>query len=143
MSRRQIFCLDCPANFLNKIIYADNAATTKIDEDALNLMIELQKFFANPSSAYKISSSLKKILRESREKIAAYINAEPQEIFFTSSGTESDNWAIKSNVLASLNDCPNIITSAIEHKAILNSCAAMEKFGLYRNKITRRYIRRG
>ena len=117
------------ANFSDKIIYADNAATTKIDEEALILMIELQKFFANPSSSYKISSPLKKILKESREKIAACINAEPQEIYFTSGGTESDNWAIKSNVLANLNDRPHIITSAIEHKAILNSCAAMKNLG--------------
>ena len=118
------------ANSLNKIIYVDNAATTKIDDDALALMFDLQKnFFANPSSAYKLSRPLKKILRESREKIAACINAEPHEIFFTSGGTESDNWAIKSSVLAHLHERPNIITSAVEHKAILNSCAAMKNFG--------------
>lgn len=117
------------ANSLNKIIYADNAATTKFDEDALNLMFELQKFFANPSSAYKISSPLKKILRESREKIAACINVEPHEIYFTSGGSESDNWAIKSAVLPNLCARPNIITSAVEHKAILNSCAAMKNLG--------------
>lgn len=117
-------------NSLNKIIYADNAATTRLDDDAFALMIDLQKnFFANPSSDYKLSRPLKKILRESREKIAACINAEPQEIIFTSGGTESDNWAIKSAVLAHLSEQPNIITSAIEHKAILNSCAAMEKIG--------------
>ena len=118
------------ANSLNKIIYADNAATTKIDDDALTLMFDLQKnFFANPSAAYKISRPLKKILHESREKIAFCINAEPQEIFFTSGGTESDNWAIKSVALAHLIEHPNIITSAVEHKAVLNSCAAMENFG--------------
>ena len=118
------------ANYSSKVIYADNAATTKIDDEALNLMIDLQKnFFANPSAAYKLSRPLKKILRESREKIAACINAEPPEIIFTSGGTESDNWAIKSAVLSYLNERPNIITSAIEHKAILNSCAAMEKLG--------------
>ena len=118
------------ANSSSKIIYVDNAATTKIDDDALNLMFDLQKnFFANPSSAYKLSRPLKKILRESREKIAACINAEPQEIFFTSGGTESDNWAIKSAILVNLSERPNIITSAIEHKAILNSCAAMKNLG--------------
>ena len=64
------------ANSLNKIIYADNAATTKLDENASCLMFELQKnFFANPSSAYKISRPLKKILQESREKIEKCINA--------------------------------------------------------------------
>lgn len=118
------------ANSSSKIIYADNAATTKIDDDALALMIDLQKnFFANPSSAYRLARPLKKILRESREKIAACINAEPHEIIFTSGGTESDNHAIKSAVLAHLSERPNIITSAVEHKAVLKSCAAMENLG--------------
>ena len=118
------------ANSSSEIIYVDNAATTKIDGEALALMFHLQKnFFANPSSAYKISRPLKKILQESREKIAACINAEPQEIFFTSGGTESNNWAIKSAALANLNERPNIITSAVEHKAVLNSCAAMKNLG--------------
>ena len=118
------------ANSLNDIIYVDNAATTKLDADALDLMIELQRnYFANPSSAYKAARPLKKLLRESREKIAACINAEPHEIIFTSGGTESDNHAIKSVVLKHLNERPHIITSAVEHKAILNSCAAMKKLG--------------
>ena len=125
------------ANSLNKIIYVDNAATTKIDDDALALMFDLQKnFYANPSASYKLSRPLKKILKESREKIASCINAEPQEIIFTSGGTESDNWAIKSAVLSHLNKRPNIITSAIEHKAILNSSAAMEKIGCTVTKLS-------
>ena len=118
------------ANFSSEIIYADNAATTPLDADALNLMLELQKkFFANPSAAYKLSRPLKKILRQSREKIAACINAAPNEIIFTSGGTESDNHAIKSVVLEHLSERPNIITSAVEHKAVLNSCAAMKNLG--------------
>lgn len=125
------------ANSLNKIIYVDNAATTKIDDDALALMIDLQKnFYANPSATYEMARPLKKILRESREKIAVCINAEPQEIIFTSGGTESDNWAIKSATLAYLNESPNIITSAIEHKAILNSCAVMENIGCTATKLS-------
>ena len=111
------------------MIYVDNAATTQIDEDVLNLMTELQKkYFANPSSGYKISRPLKKILNDSREKIAACLNAEPGEIFFTSGGTESNNWAIKNFILANLNEKPNIIISSIEHKSILNSCLAMKNF---------------
>lgn len=118
------------ASSSSRIIYADNAATTKLDDEALALMFDLQKnFFANPSAAYKLSRPLKKILREAREKIAACINAAPHEIIFTSGGTESDNWAIKSSVLANLSERPNIITSAIEHKAVLNSCAAMANLG--------------
>lgn len=118
------------ANSSNRLIYADNAATTKPDAEALSLMFELQRqFFANPSSAYKLSRPLKKILREAREKIAACLNADPQEIFFTSGGTESDNWAIKSPVLPTLSERPHIITSSIEHKAVLNSCATAERLG--------------
>ena len=106
------------------MIYADNAATTRIDEDALNLMIELhKKFYANPSSGYKLSRPIKKILSESREKIAACINAEPQEIYFTSGGTESNNWAIKN-----LSVGKNIITSSIEHKSVINSCLAAKNY---------------
>ena len=117
-------------NSSNEIIYVDNAATTKIDDEAFDLMFDLQKnFFANPSSSYKLARSLKKILNESREKIAVCINAEPNEIIFTSGGTESDNWAIKSSVFANLSQNPHVITSSIEHKAVLNSCTAMEKLG--------------
>ena len=106
------------------MIYADNAATTRIDDDALNLMIELQKnFFANPSSSYKLSRPIKKILQSAREKIAFCINAEPQEIFFTSGGTESNNWAIKSFGIGK-----NIITSSIEHKSVINSCLYAKNF---------------
>lgn len=119
------------------MIYADNAATTRPDDDALNLMFELQKkYYANPSSAYKISRPVKKILRESREKIAACINASPHEIFFTSGGTESDNTAIKCFEAKKFDERPNIITSSIEHKAILNSCAAMKKFGCTVTKLS-------
>ena len=118
------------ANFSSRMIYVDNAATTRLDDDAAALMIDLQKnFFVNPSSAYKLARPLKKILRESREKIAACINAAPEEIIFTSGGTESDNQAIKSVVLEHLRERPNIITSAVEHKAILNSCEAMRRLG--------------
>ena len=118
------------ADFSSETIYADNAATTPLDSKALALMVELQgKFFANPSAAYGLSRPLKKILQESREKIAACINAEPHEIIFTSGGTESDNCAIKSVALENLSERPNIITSSVEHKAILNSCAAMKNLG--------------
>ena len=125
------------ANFLNEIIYADNAATTPLDDEVLDLMIELQKkYFANPSAVYKISKPVKKILAESREIIAECINAKPQEIFFTSGGTESDNTAIKSVMLENLSERPNLITSAVEHKAILNSCAAMKNLGCTVTKLS-------
>lgn len=125
------------ANFLNEIIYADNAATTQIDEEVLNFMIDLQKkYFGNPSAVYKISKPVKKILNESRKIIAECINAESQEIFFTSGGTESDNTAIKSVLFENLSERPNVITSAVEHKAILNSCEAMKNLGCTITKIS-------
>ena len=125
------------ANFLNETIYADNAATTPIDDEVLNLMFDLQKkYFANPSSSYKISREVKKILSQSREIIAECINAKPQEIYFTSGGTESDNTAIKSVMLENLSARPNLITSAIEHKAILNSAIAMKNLGCTVTKLS-------
>ena len=112
------------------LIYADNAATTPIDPNALELMIEIQRrFFGNASEPYKFARPLKKILRESRELIAECIGADAEEIVFTSGGTESDNHAIKSVALANLRQSPHLITSAIEHHAVLNSCAAMENLG--------------
>ena len=111
-------------------IYADNAATTKLDAEAFEAMKPwLLDEYANASQSYSFSRKPKVALNQARELIAACINAESQEIFFTSGGTESDNWAIKSSVLANLNERPNIITSAIEHKAVLNSCAAMKNLG--------------
>ena len=111
-------------------IYADNAATTKLDAEAFEAMKPwLLDEYANASQSYSFSRKPKVALNQARELIAACINAEPQEIFFTSGGTESDNWAIKSSALANLNERPNIITSAIEHKAVLNSCAAMKNLG--------------
>lgn len=118
------------ANFLNEIIYADNAATTPLDDEVLNLMCDLQKkYFGNPSAVYKIAQPVKKILTNAREIIAESINAKPQEIYFTSGGTESDNTAIKSVLLANLAERPNVIISAVEYKAILKSCAAMKNLG--------------
>ena len=113
-----------------KRIYADNAATTKLDDDAFSAMEPfLREEYANASQAYTFARKPKDALKKSRAIIAECINAEEQEIFFTSGGTESDNWAIKSVAFANLIERPNIITSAVEHKAILNSCAAMKNFG--------------
>ena len=113
---------------MNSRIYADNAATTKIDPVAFEAMIPwLTEEYGNPSQPYSFSRSTKKALAEARETIASCINAEPDEIFFTSGGTESDNWAIKGAALASPNKC--ILTTLIEHHAILNSCNSLSKQG--------------
>lgn len=114
---------------MKKIIYADNAATTKLDEDAFEAMKPfLLGEYANPSQPYSFSRSVKKALKEARENIAYCINALPEEIYFTSGGTESDNWAIKGIVLSDSTP-KDIIISQIEHHAILHTCSSMERLG--------------
>ena len=83
------------------MIYADNAATTRLDEDAFEAMKPfLMESYGNPSQSYAFARAPKKALREARETIARCIGADPEEIFFTSGGTESDNWAIKGSAFS-------------------------------------------
>ena len=110
-------------------IYADNAATTKLDKDAFEAMVPwLTEEYANPSQPYSFSRSVKKALSDARETIAACINADPDEIFFTSGGTESDNWAIK-GVAYAFPEKKRIITTPIEHHAVLNTCKSLSDQG--------------
>lgn len=112
------------------MIYADNAATTKLDIDAFEAMKPfLLENYGNASQPYSFGVKAKKAINEARKTIAECIGAEPEEIYFTSGGTESDNWAIKMGSKVVKND-GNIITSQIEHHAILNACAALEKTGI-------------
>ena len=91
-------------------VYADNAATTKLDKDAFEAMIPwLTEEYGNPSQPYSFSRSAKNALADARETIAFCINADPDEIFFTSGGTESDNWALK-GVAYAFPDKKQIIT---------------------------------
>lgn len=112
----------------NKRIYLDNAATTKVDDDILN---EITKYFnveyANPSSIYKESRTVQNAIYKARSSIAKLINASDDEIYFTSGGTESDNWAIQ---CVQNENKKHIITSKIEHHAILNTCKYMKESGL-------------
>lgn len=102
---------------MKRIIYADNAATTQMSEKACEAMAKFFRTdFANVSQPYSFARSVKKTIRDAREIIANSIGAEPQDIYFTSCGTESDNWVIKKS------NSDRIITSQIEHHAILNSC---------------------
>ena len=111
------------------MIYADNAATTALDIDAYEAMKPyLLSEYGNASQPYTFSRSVKKALRNAREAIAECINADPDEIFFTSGGTESDNWALKGTMLGS-EKASSLITSEIEHHAVLNSAAAIRRFG--------------
>lgn len=110
------------------MIYADNAATTKLDIDAFEAMKPY--FFdryGNASQPYSFSSTAKKALKAARETIAECIGASPEEIYFTSGGTESNNWAIKGSLAH--DDIRAIITSKFEHHSILLACERIEKLG--------------
>ena len=111
---------------MKHLIYADNAATTQLDSDAYKAMSEiLQNEYGNPSQPYSLSRAAKKLIAQARETIAECIDASPDEIYFTSGGTESDNWAIEG--IAFNNPDKIIITSQIEHHAVLRTCEFLEK----------------
>jgi len=116
---------------MKRFVYADNAATTKLDIDAFEAMKPyLLDEYGNASQPYSFARKPKLALKEAREIIAQCINAEPEEIYFTSGGTESDNWAIKGSALLS-NKQGSLITSAFEHHAVLNACASLESIGYH------------
>ena len=113
-----------------QVIYLDNAATTKMIPEAVKAMVDsMENTFGNPSGMYSVGFQSKKSIDEARKKIAETINADPSQIFFTSGGTEGDNWIIKSVAEAFGNKGHHIITSSIEHKAVLNSCRWLEEHG--------------
>lgn len=110
-------------------IYADNAATTKLDKAVFEVMTPwLLEEYGNASQPYAFARKPKKALADARATIAECIDALPEEIYFTSSGTESDNWVIKSSAFSDPEKRATI-TSAFEHHAILHSCAAIERLG--------------
>ncbi len=111
-------------------IYLDNNATTKTDEEVVKAMMPyLLDNYGNPSSIYKIGRENKKVVEDSREKIAKILNCEPNEIYFTSGGSESDNTAIRGIAYSYKNKGNHIITSKIEHPAVLETCKQLEKEG--------------
>lgn len=112
-------------------IYADNAATTALSPEVLqDMMPYLTTVYGNPSSMYSIGSEAQKAVELARVDVAEAINALPREIFFTSGGSESDNWAIKGVARALKAKGKNhIITSAFEHHAVLHTCDALKKEG--------------
>lgn len=110
-------------------VYADHAATTQLDIDAFEAMKPfLLNEFGNASQPYSFARTAKAALKSARATIAKCINAEPEEIYFTSGGTESDNWAIKSTAFV-FGDNRATITTQIEHHAILHACHAVERMG--------------
>lgn len=115
----------------NRFVYADNAATTQVLPAVLDAMLpEYKENYGNPSSLYALGVKAASSLDASRETVASCIGAEPSEIYFTSCGTESDNWAIKGALQKLVaKGKRHIITSKFEHHAVLHTCQAMEKVG--------------
>lgn len=112
------------------MVYMDYNATTPTDERVLEEMLPFFKdIYGNPSSIYSLAQRAKKAIDEAREKLATLLNADPKEIIFTSGGTEADNWAIKGIAYANQDRGKHIITSQIEHHAVLNTCKFLEKQG--------------
>ena len=111
-------------------VYFDNSATTKIDEEVLKEMMPyLIENYGNASSIYKLGRISKKAIEESREKIAKSINANPEDIYFTAGGSESDNTIIKGVAYFNKSKGNHIITSKIEHSAVLETCKQLEQEG--------------
>ena len=112
------------------IKYFDNAATTKIKGEVLEEMLPyLKEEYGNASSLYSIGRKAKRAIEKARKQVAELINSNPEEIYFTSCGSESDNTAIKGIAHANRKKGNHIITSKIEHPAILHTCQALEKKG--------------
>lgn len=114
-----------------QIIYVDNAATTPVSETVLEAMKPLfLSCYGNPSSLYSVGREAKRCLELARETVADCLNAHPSEIFFTSGGSESDNWAIRGTAhLLAEQGKKHIITTKIEHHAVLHTCEELEKEG--------------
>ena len=113
------------------IKYFDNAATTNVKKEVLDEMLPyLKDGFGNPSSLYSIGRSAKRGIEKARKQVAELINCNPEEIYFTSCGSESDNTAIKGIAAADRKRGRHIITSKIEHPAVLHTCQVLEKQGL-------------
>ena len=115
---------------MDKQIYLDHAATTPIKKQVLETMIPyFGEKFGNASSIYTIGRESKRGIEEAREKVAKALGCEPREVFFTGSGTEADNWAIKGVAYANREKGNHIITTTIEHHAVLHACQYLEKEG--------------
>ena len=115
---------------MEKLIYLDNAATTKTSPEVVNAMLPyFTEHFGNPSSVYGFAAANKEVITKQREIIAGVLGAKANEIYFTAGGTESDNWALTATAEAYAAKGKHIITSRIEHHAILHTCEYLEKRG--------------
>ena len=115
---------------MSNFVYLDNAATTRIKSDAFDAMLPyLKDNFSNSSAIYSFAQDGKKAIDHSRREVANLIGASPDEIYFTSGGSEADNWALIATLEAYSFKGKHIITTKIEHHAILNTAAYLEKKG--------------
>ena len=115
---------------MSKCIYMDNAATTQVYPEVFDAMKPyFTEFYGNPSSIYSFAGNSKKAVEDARKTIADFLGARTEEIYFTGGGSESDNWALKATADAYANNGKHIITSKIEHHAILHTCEYLEKKG--------------
>ena len=112
------------------MIYLDNAATTSLSKEVLDAMLPyLTGYYGNASAIYRLGRDSKKALETARETVAGIIGCQPSELYFTGSGSEADNWALKGVARANRQKGNHIITTAIEHHAILHTCEALKKEG--------------
>lgn len=115
---------------MDKFIYLDNAATTATDPLVFEAMKPyFTEYYGNASSIYRFAGAATKAVDEARETVAGFLGAKPKEIYFTGGGSESDNWAIKATAFANKEKGKHLITSKIEHHAVLHTCAFLEQNG--------------
>ena len=115
---------------MKQLIYLDNAATTKTRPEVVEAMLPyFTEYYGNPSSVYEFSAEPKRAIAQARETIAKALGAKSNEIYFTYGGTESDNWALISTAEAYQAKGKHIITTKIEHHAILHTCEYLEQRG--------------
>lgn len=115
---------------MNKLIYLDNAATTQVYPKVLDAMLPFfTEHYGNPSAIYSFAGESRKAVADARASLADLIGAKTEEIYFTGGGSESDNWALKATAEAYASKGKHIITTTIEHHAILHTCAYLEKHG--------------
>lgn len=115
---------------MDRLIYLDNAATTRVADEVYEAMQPyFRELYGNPSSIYRFAGESRKAIEAARAAVADFLHAKPEEIYFTGGGSESDNWALKAAAFANREKGKHIITSAIEHHAVLHTCEYLEKLG--------------
>lgn len=115
---------------MSKLIYLDNAATTRVKDEVYEAMQPyFKEFYGNPASIYRFAGVGKKAIEDARATVAEFLGAKPEEIYFTGGGSEADNWALKATTFSNRKKGKHIITSKIEHHAILHTCEYLEKEG--------------